>query len=284
MAEPLTHSRDPALERPTSPTLLLGQLSPPASLRGTDTDMSSQEVTYCSLRFLQSPLESQNTLRPGGTQRPGKTDDKEFSVPWHPFVVTLGILCLLLLVTVTVLGTMIFQCFKEKHQQEEILRKLIPQYDSIRNNNYSKEQLLINKTLECDILKNQTLHQKKELDSLFMEKMRCHIKQEIFSKSLQSTGKFNEDHWFCCGVNCYYFTSENENWMGCKETCQRYNLSLLKIDDEDKLNFVQRQTYRDSYWIGLSYNATESKWKWIDSGMSSGIFTHFQADVTVILK
>uniref|UniRef100_A0A8C4M7Y8 C-type lectin domain-containing protein n=1 Tax=Equus asinus asinus TaxID=83772 RepID=A0A8C4M7Y8_EQUAS len=233
--------------------------------------MSNQEVTYCSLRFLQSPSESQNTLRPGGTQRPGKTDDKEFSVPWHPFVVTLGILCLLLLVTVTVLGTMIFQCFKEKHQQEEILRNLIPKYDSIRNNNYSKEQLLINKTLECDILKNKTLHQKKELDSLFMEKMRCHIKQEIFSKSLQSTGKFNEDHWSCCGVNCYYFTSENENWMGCKETCQRYNLSLLKIDDEDERNFVQRQTYRDSYWIGLSYNATESKWKWIDSGMSSGI-------------
>uniref|UniRef100_A0A3Q2H429 C-type lectin domain-containing protein n=1 Tax=Equus caballus TaxID=9796 RepID=A0A3Q2H429_HORSE len=227
--------------------------------------MSNQETLDSSLRFLQSPSESKNRLRPGGIQIPGKTDGKEFSVSWHLFVVTVGILCLLLLVTVRVLGTVIFQCIKEKHQQEEILRKLIPQYDSIRNNNYSKEQLLINKTLECGILKNQTLHQKKELDSLFMEKMRCHIKQEIFSKSLQSTGMEE------IVINCYYFTSENENWMGCKETCESYNLSLLKIDDEDELNFVQRQTYRDSYWIGLSYNATESKWKWIDSGMSSGI-------------
>ncbi|XP_046509797.1 killer cell lectin-like receptor 2 [Equus quagga] len=102
----LSHPRDPGLERPTSPTLLLGQLSPPASLHGTDTDMSNQEVTYSSLRFLQAPSESQNRLSPRSTQRPGKTDDKETSVPWHLLVVTLGILCLLLLVTVTVLGTM----------------------------------------------------------------------------------------------------------------------------------------------------------------------------------
>ncbi|KAF5912471.1 hypothetical protein HPG69_004141, partial [Diceros bicornis minor] len=67
--------------------------------------MSNQEVIYSSLRVLQSPSESQNRLRPGATQRPGKTDDKEFSVPWHLIAVTLGIFCLLLLVTVTVLGT-----------------------------------------------------------------------------------------------------------------------------------------------------------------------------------
>nr|QKE50082.1 killer cell lectin-like receptor subfamily A member 6 [Equus caballus] len=233
--------------------------------------MSNQEVTYCSLRFVQSPSESQNRLRPGGTQRPGKTDDKEFSVPWLPFVVTLGILCLLLLVTATVLGTMLFQCIQEKYQQEEILRNLSQMYDIIKKDNYLKERLLINKTLECDVLRNETLHQKKELDSLFVEKMRCHIKQEILSKSLQDTGKLNEGRWSCCGVNCYYFTNEIKDWKGCNKTCQRYNLSLLKIDDEDERAFIQRQAYQNTYWIGLSYNAKESKWKWIDDGTSSGI-------------
>ena len=39
-------------------------------------EMSDQEVTYSTLRFLQSPSESQNRLRPGGTQRPDKTEEK----------------------------------------------------------------------------------------------------------------------------------------------------------------------------------------------------------------
>lgn len=38
--------------------------------------MNDQEVTYSSLTFLPSPSESQNRLRPGGTQKPGKTDEK----------------------------------------------------------------------------------------------------------------------------------------------------------------------------------------------------------------
>ncbi|XP_058414775.1 killer cell lectin-like receptor 2 isoform X2 [Diceros bicornis minor] len=231
--------------------------------------MSNQEVIYSSVRFLQSPSESQNRLRPGSIQRPGKTDNKEFSVTWHLFVVTLGILCLLLLVTVTVLGTKFFQYIQEKHQQEEILRNLRQKNDIIQNENYLKEQLLTNKTLEYDILKNETLQQKKELDSLFIGKKRCHRKQ-IFSKSLQNTGKLYEDRWSCCGRKCYYFTTEKKDWKGCKQTCRNYNLSLLKIDDKDELAFIQPQTYPDNYWIGLSYNAKESKWKWIDSGTSSG--------------
>ena len=39
-------------------------------------EMSDQEVTYSTLRFLQSPSESQNRLRPDGTQRPDKTEEK----------------------------------------------------------------------------------------------------------------------------------------------------------------------------------------------------------------
>ncbi|XP_005610865.1 killer cell lectin-like receptor isoform X1 [Equus caballus] len=232
--------------------------------------MSNQEVTYSSLRFLQAPSQSQNRLRPGSTQRPGKDDDKEFSVPWHLLVVTLGILCLLLLVTVIVLGTNIFKRIQEKPQQEEIPQNFSQKYNIIQKDNYLKEQLLTNKTLEYDILKNENLQLKKDLESLSKAKMSCHRKQGIFSKSLQNTGKLNEDRWSCCGVNCYYFTTKKESWTGCQKTCQCYNLSLLKIDDKDELDFVQPQTYGDSYWIGFSYNEKESKWKWIDNGTSPG--------------
>ncbi|XP_058413400.1 killer cell lectin-like receptor 5 [Diceros bicornis minor] len=193
----------------------------------------------------------------------------EFSVPWHLIAVTLGVFCLLLLVTVTVLGTKILQCTQEEHRQEASPRNFSQKYHNIQNDAYLKEKLL-NKTLEYDILKNETLQQKKELDSVFIEKKRCHRKQESFSKSLQNTGKLYEDRWSCRGVNCYYFTTEVKTWQGCKQTCQSYNLSLLKINDKDEQAFLQPQTYGNSYWIGLSYNAEERKWKWID-GDTSGI-------------
>ncbi|XP_036723424.1 killer cell lectin-like receptor 2 [Balaenoptera musculus] len=233
--------------------------------------MNDQEVTYSVLRFLRSPSESQNRLRPGSTQSPGKTDGKDSSVPWCGIAVTLGTLCLLLLVTTAVLGTKIFQYIQEKHQQEEILRNLSQKYHVMQNESYLKEQLLINKNLEYDMLKTKTLQQEKGLDLPPTKKKECHKQEEIFSKFWRNIGKLNEGHWCCTGVNCYYFTTESKDWKGCKQTCQSYSSSLLKIDDKEELIFLQSQTYRSSYWIGLSFNERESKWKWIDNGISSGL-------------
>ncbi|KAI4586327.1 hypothetical protein MJG53_004114 [Ovis ammon polii x Ovis aries] len=147
--------------------------------------MSDQEVTYSTLRFLQSPSESQNRLRPDGTQRPDKTEQKESSVPWHGIAVTLGILCLLLLMTITVLGIKIFQYIQEKHQQEESLRNLSQKYDVMQNDNYLKKQLLTKKTSECDRL-NETFQQMKGSDLVFTEKKGCYHENES-SESLPNT-------------------------------------------------------------------------------------------------
>ncbi|NP_999503.1 killer cell lectin-like receptor subfamily A, member 1 [Sus scrofa] len=219
--------------------------------------MNDQEVTYSSLTFLPSPSESQNRLRPGGTQKPGKTDEKEFSVLWHRIAVILGILCFLLLVTVIVLGTKTFQYIQEKHQQEEILRNLTQKYHLMQNENYLNEQLLTNKTLEYSILYNQ--------------RKGCCRKMDVFSKPWQNTGHLNEGHLSCWRGNFYYFTTKNQDWSKCKETCKNYASSLLKIDDNDELIFLQSQIYQNFYWIGLSFNEMESKWKWIDNSTSYGL-------------
>ncbi|XP_027999725.2 killer cell lectin-like receptor 2 [Eptesicus fuscus] len=228
--------------------------------------MSDQEVIYLTPAFLQGPSEPQNTLRPGGTQRPGKTDGKEFSVPWRLIAVALGILCLLLIMTIIVLGTMFFQYNQEKHQQDEILQNLKQKYHILQNDNYLTKQLLANKTLESDILKNKAVQWGKNPVSPLIEEKICHRKKKISSKSLQNTGELNEELWSCCGVNCYIFTTENKNWKECKETCQNKGLSLLKIDDEDELSFLQSQTYKSNHWIGMSFNQQKSKWEWIDKG------------------
>uniref|UniRef100_A0A5F9DLC3 Ly49-like N-terminal domain-containing protein n=1 Tax=Oryctolagus cuniculus TaxID=9986 RepID=A0A5F9DLC3_RABIT len=197
--------------------------------------MSHQEETYSALRFPQSSSESQNRLRPDGTRRCGKTDYKEFSVPWHLIAVILGTLCLLLSVMVRVLEANILQLIQEKHQQQEILGNLTQMYHVVQNDDYLNKQLLANKSLEYDTLKNKTLLMENALKSLFLKWNGCNAKKDTFPKSVHNPGKVHEDYWSCYGVNCYYFVLQDNTWEKCKQTCQSYGSSLLKIDNEHEL-------------------------------------------------
>ena len=80
---------------------------------------------------------------------------------------------------------LVFQYIQEKHQQEEILRNLSQKYDVLQTDNYLKEQLLTEKTSECDRL-NGTLRQIKRSDLLFTEKG-CNQEKKS-SESLPNTG------------------------------------------------------------------------------------------------
>nr|QDQ46328.1 killer cell lectin-like receptor subfamily A [Camelus dromedarius] len=224
--------------------------------------MSDQEVTYSTVRILQPPSQSQNRLRPCGAEIARKTDGKESSMCWPRFAVILGIFCLFLLMAVIVLGTKIFQYIQEKHHQEEILRNLSQKYDILQNDSYSVRQLLTNRTAECGILKMKLCGE--TLWAYSTEKMECCRKKEMSSKCLQNTGQLKKVHWCCWGIKCYYFTTEIGDWKGCKQICQSYSSSLLKIDFAEELTFLRSQMSQNSYWIGLSFNKEESKWKWID--------------------
>ncbi|XP_045868499.1 killer cell lectin-like receptor 2 isoform X1 [Meles meles] len=254
-------ARDPGSERPTFSMSFLDQLSPPPSLHGIDTDMSNQQVIYSTLKFLQSPSESPNRLRPGGNQKSGNTDGKGFSVPWYLIAVILGILCLLLLATVAVLGTKIFQYTQENRRQREMIENLTREHQILQNDSYLKEKLLTYKTLEYNILKNELLQQKKKQDLLFTNR----------TYQRENKGKFSGNCWSCYGIKCYYFIPESKNWNRCKQICQSYNSSLLKINDKDELAYIQSQIYRNNYWIGLSYDDREQQWKWINTGPPFGI-------------
>ncbi|XP_055974026.1 killer cell lectin-like receptor 2 [Sorex fumeus] len=235
--------------------------------------MSEQEVIYSTLRFLQSPSESQNRPKADSVQRSKNTDNKGFSLPWHLLAASLGILCLLLLVTVIVLGLKVFQHVQERHQLEEILQSLSIKCDMIKNDSYVKEQLLTNKTLEYDLLKNETLQQKKELNSgkynYIHEKNICQRKN--ISMTSQNKDKPRNEFWSCCGEKCYYFSKEREKWRRCEEICRKYNSFPLKIAGEDELRFIQAQVFTEYYWIGLTYDDRKNKWKWFDNTDYSGI-------------
>ncbi|XP_057643050.1 killer cell lectin-like receptor 2 [Chionomys nivalis] len=219
--------------------------------------MTDEEITYATVRFHKSSSGLQNEGRSDETQGPRKAGHKECSVPWHLIAIPLGILCSILLVALAVLVTHIFQYKQEKHELQRTLNNIDQEYRTMKNDNYLRREMLGNKSIECDALKDR-------LKSLERKQNRCYGEAKLVLDCEQRPG-----HWFCCGIKCYYFIMDKKQWKGCNQTCQDCRLSLLKIDDDDELNFLQLQINQNNYWIGLSYNEKGKKWQWIDDRPSN---------------
>ncbi|XP_035304620.1 killer cell lectin-like receptor 2 [Cricetulus griseus] len=219
--------------------------------------MSDEEITYATLRFHKSSSGLQDGGRPDETQVPSEASHRECSVPWYLIAIPLGILCSILLVTVAVLVKHIFQYSQEKHELQKTLNDLHQEYSTMQNDSYLREEMLRNKSIEFEALREH-------LDSLNRKQNRCRGETKVVLDCKQRTGKHVEARWFCCGIKCYYFIMDGKQWTGCKQTCQNCSLSLLKIEDDDELKFLQLQINPSSYWTGLSYETKKRKWQWID--------------------
>nr|AAX83413.1 killer cell lectin-like receptor subfamily A member 16 [Mus musculus] len=217
--------------------------------------MSEQEVTFSTVRF-QKTSGLQNRVRLEETLKPRKAGLRVCSVSWQFIVIALGILISLRLVIVAVLVTNIFQYGQQKHELQEFLN---------HHNNCSimqsdiklKNELLKKKSIECNLL-----------ESLNRDQNRLYNKTKTVLDFLQHTGRGDKVYWFCYGMKCYYFVMDRKPWSGCKQTCQSSGLSLLKIDDEDELKFLQLVVPSDVCWIGLSYDNKKKDWSWVDNGPS----------------
>nr|XP_034367575.1 killer cell lectin-like receptor 5 isoform X2 [Arvicanthis niloticus] len=214
--------------------------------------MSAQEVTYTSVRFHKSSV-SEKKVRPRDTQGPREAGHR---VPWQLIVVVLELLCCILLVTVVVLVANIFQYRHEKHELQETLNR---HYNCC--------------TMQCDIDLKKELQRNKSIDcgpgndlleSLNRAQNRWYNETKSVSGSSQHTGKSVKTHWFCYGIKCYHFIMDRKTWTECQDSCQHFSLSLLTIDDEDELNFLQPQVTPDNYWVGLSYDKEKKEWSWIN--------------------
>ncbi|XP_035304618.1 killer cell lectin-like receptor 2 [Cricetulus griseus] len=228
--------------------------------------MSDEEITYTTVRFHKSSSGLQSRRRPDETQGPREYAQGESSVPWLHTVIPLGILCFILLVTVAVLGTFIFQCRQEKHELQKNLTNINQTY-SVMQNNRGLNEMLRNNTTECDDFKYQE-EQISGRINLNREQNRFCRETKVDIDCKEHTGKRVEAQWFCCGIKCYYFIMDNKHWNGCKQTCEDCSLSLLKIHDYDELKFLKPRLTTNSYWIGLSYNKSKRKWQWVGGGPS----------------
>ncbi|XP_028636763.1 killer cell lectin-like receptor 2 [Grammomys surdaster] len=142
--------------------------------------MSEQEVTFSIVKF-RKDTRSQNQVSTEESQAPREAGPRVCSVPWKIIVIALGILCSLRLVIFAVLVTNIFQYSEEKHKLQETLKILHHNYSTMQNESYLKEEMLRNKSIECNSYKNL-------LDTFKRQQNRCHMEAKVILDCLQHRG------------------------------------------------------------------------------------------------
>ncbi|XP_007504526.1 C-type lectin domain family 5 member A [Monodelphis domestica] len=63
---------------------------------------------------------------------------------------------------------------------------------------------------------------------------------------------------------CYFFSTNEENWNKSQSSCLKEGATLAIINNSGEQNFLQNRAGVEPYFIGLRYNFSQRKWRWID--------------------
>ncbi|XP_014706413.1 C-type lectin domain family 7 member A isoform X2 [Equus asinus] len=163
---------------------------------------------------------------------------------WCPIAVTLGILCLVILVIAVVLGTMAIW----------------------RSNSGSNP-------LKNDNFPSRNKESCSQSTQSSLEESMAPIKTLTTKGVLVSSCPPN---WIMHENSCYLFSTSLDSWVRSKRQCSQLGSTLLKIDSSKELEFIARQVSSqpdNSFWIGLSRHQKEGPWLWEDGSIfSSNLF------------
>ncbi|XP_060240244.1 killer cell lectin-like receptor subfamily B member 1A isoform X2 [Meriones unguiculatus] len=80
-----------------------------------------------------------------------------------------------------------------------------------------------------------------------------------------------EKHCVCIQENIRNTTVPN-TWKEGMDDCDQKGATLLLVQDQEELRFLQNQTKDFIFWIGLRYELPDKTWKWINnSALSSDV-------------
>lgn len=170
---------------------------------------------------------------------------------WRPITVTLGILCLLMLVIAVVLGTM---AIWRSSSGNNMLKN-----DSFPSRNKNNPSQPTQSSLE---------------------------EGEDTTKALPTTGVLSGScppNWITHENSCYLFSTSLDSWNRSKRQCSQLGSYLLKIDSSKELEFISRHVSSQpdhSFWIGLSHSQTEGPWLWEDGSMLLSNLFQIRSTVT----
>ncbi|XP_073932187.1 C-type lectin domain family 12 member A [Castor canadensis] len=198
----------------------------------------SEEVTYANLKFQDS----------GRTETVQKLDSFETNAPpasshtWCKTVLALILLCLLLFIGLGVLGSM---------------------YYKLQN---TKEELQRNVSLQ--LMDNINSSEKIRSLSITLQKLATKLCHKLYNEEPEHQCKPCPKSWTWHKDSCYYKHDRYATWIDGNTLCSAENGSLLKIKNNNILEFVKsKELY--NYWLGLSPRKKAIDTKRVDENIIS---------------
>ncbi|XP_055252323.1 oxidized low-density lipoprotein receptor 1 isoform X2 [Moschus berezovskii] len=193
----------------------------------------------------------------------------------YPAAVTLGVLCLGLLVTVILLILQLSQVsdlLKQQqanltHQEDILEGQILAQRQSEKSSQESQKEL---KEM-IETLAHKLDEKSKKLMELHRQNLNL---QEVLKEAANYSGPCPQD-WLWHEENCYQFSSGPFNWEKSQENCLSLDAHLLKINSTDELEFIQQVIAHSSFpfWMGLSMRKPSYSWLWEDgTPLTSHVF------------
>ncbi|XP_077871385.1 killer cell lectin-like receptor subfamily B member 1 isoform X1 [Ictidomys tridecemlineatus] len=102
-----------------------------------------------------------------------------------------------------------------------------------------------------------------------MEKSSVDI-QEKRNYTTEAPGQLQcPKHWLQLQDKCFTISSSSKTWNDSLADCSQRESSLLLIQDQEELRFIQNLIKNEGilYWIGLNFTLSEKKWKWINGSL-----------------
>ncbi|XP_004692650.1 PREDICTED: oxidized low-density lipoprotein receptor 1 [Condylura cristata] len=222
------------------------------------------EMTFDDLR--SNTMKDQPGKKPSGGKIKDSRGVRRLSSRWFPAAVTLGVLCVGLLVAIimlTVQFSQVSELLKQQQanitHQENILEGQILARQQVEKTSQESQRELkeMIETLAQKLdeqSKNQTELQQQNLNL-----------QEALKKAANFSAPCPQD-WLWHEENCYLFSSGPFNWEKSQENCLALDAQLLKISSTDDLGFIQQASAHSSFpfWMGLSLRKPHYSWMWED--------------------
>ncbi|XP_058240180.1 CD209 antigen-like protein C [Hemibagrus wyckioides] len=120
--------------------------------------------------------------------------------------------------------------------------------------------------------------EKEELDASYssLRNMRDQIrmeKEKLQNKLSNIAEELNKPGWVAFRSSLYYMSTEQKNWFQSRADCRKSGADLVIIKSREEQDFIEMLRRGNRAWIGLSDQATEGVWKWVDgSALTKTVF------------
>lgn len=220
------------------------------------------EATFDDLK--SKTMKDQPDQKPNGEKAKGLRF--LYSLWWCPVAVTLGILCLGLLVTIIVLIMQVSQVSDLLKQQQANLTHqeniLEGQFLAQKEEEKASQELQRELKEMIEMLAQKLNEESKKQMELFHQNLNL---QEALKKAANFSGPCPQD-WLWHEEHCYLFSSNSSNWEKSQKSCLSLDAQMLKINSPDDLEFIKQASAHSSFpfWTGLSLREPSRSWLWED--------------------